>query len=78
MTDDQIIDLASLVVTGNMTNIETYRLPEDGAYRNERIQGMSVLVPDLAANSQYLQEYIYGESAVSDQTEESSSAEGGE
>ena len=60
MTDDQIIDLASLVVTGNMTNIETYRLPEDGAYRNERIQGMSVLVPDLARNSAALKEYIYG------------------
>ena len=43
---------------------ESYRLPVDGYYTNETLRaGMEVLVPDLNANSQLLQEYLYGTSA---------------
>ena len=45
---------------------EGYRIPIDGGYTSQFINGMSVLVPDLQKNSEALQQYIYGE-IVNDQ-----------
>lgn len=38
--------------------INTLRIPAEGTYRDASIRGMSVLVPDLAANSKLLKETI--------------------
>lgn len=39
--------------------IASYRIPEDGAYTPQTIDGMQVLVPDLEQNRQYLQQILY-------------------
>lgn len=36
------------------------RIPVDGTYKEETIDGMDVLVPDIAANTAALKNYIYG------------------
>ncbi len=48
---------------GFMTNdgIQSYRLPVEGTYYNDNVNGMAVLVPDMAANSEYLKKYMSGE-----------------
>ena len=43
-----------------ITETESRRIPVDGYFSEEIIDGMAVLVPDLTMNSQYLQNYIYG------------------
>lgn len=40
------------------SNIETTRIPVDGYYENQIINGASVLVPDLSANAQFLEDFI--------------------
>ena len=47
---------------GIMFNVEmqSYRIPVDGTYYNDNINGMAVLVPDLAANKDYLEKYMSG------------------
>lgn len=45
---------------------EGYRIPVDGKFTSQTVNGMAVLVPDLQANSEALQQYIYGE-VVNDQ-----------
>lgn len=62
MSQPEILDYIKTVKTNNMTlNETTYRLPVDGTYSSEYVRGMAVLVPDLAENSRYLHEYLYGE-----------------
>lgn len=39
--------------------IASYRIPEDGAYTPQTIDGMQVLVPDLEQNREYLQQILY-------------------
>ncbi len=41
--------------------MQSYRLPVDGTYYNDNINGMAVLVPDIGTNQNYLQEYMSGE-----------------
>ena len=60
LSNTQILSLAYTVYTLNADEIETYRIPVDGAFREVSIRGMSVLVPDLYKNRQALNEYIYG------------------
>ena len=60
MSQAQILALIQLA-HGMQLNSESYRIPVNGAYTSEGIRGMAVLVPDLAANSNYLKEYLYGE-----------------
>jgi hypothetical protein len=43
-----------------MTVGETYRIPADGKYSGENINGMAVLLPDLQGNSEALKTYLYG------------------
>ena len=65
MDNMQILGYVYTVVTSGMTlNDESYRIPVEGTYTCETLRaGMEVLVPDLNANSRYLQEYIYGKAA---------------
>ncbi len=63
MDNMQILGYVYTVVTSGMSLGESYRLPAEGTYTCETLRaGMEVLVPDLNANSQQLQEYIYGSS----------------
>lgn len=40
------------------SSIETMRLPVDGYYENQTVNGAAVLVPDISANSQFLKDFI--------------------
>ena len=61
MSNTQILGYMYTVLTNNITQIESYRIPVEGTYTNETLwMGMEVLMPDLKSNSEYLQEYIYG------------------
>lgn len=63
MTNAQILGHVYTVFTSGMTEMESYRIPVEGTYSCQTLSyGMEVLVPDLNANSRYLQEYIYGQS----------------
>ncbi len=48
-------------------HMESYRLPVDGAYSGQNVDGMDVLVPDMQQNIDYLHSYMAGEG---DDTEE--------
>lgn len=39
--------------------IQSYRIPEDGSYTPQTIDGMQVLVPNLEQNREYLQQILY-------------------
>ncbi len=65
LTNGQIIDYIYTVITQGMELGENHRIPADGTFSAQMIMGMSVLVPDLDANSQALYEYIYGVGAQS-------------
>ena len=60
LSNREILSYVYTVLGHKMSIGETYRLPVEGTYTAEKIWGMDVLVPDLAENSRYLQEYIYG------------------
>lgn len=45
----------------NMDTVEQMRLPVDGAYTSEKINGASVIVPDLEKNTEALYKYIYND-----------------
>jgi LCP family protein required for cell wall assembly len=61
MNNDQLLNLIYAGMTSDLDNIEQHRIPVDGSYKNARIRGMSVLVPDLEANRRELKSIIYGE-----------------
>ena len=47
------------VIGMSVDDISSYRIPEDGSYAPQTINGMQVLVPDLAQNREYLQQVLY-------------------
>lgn len=59
LSNGEIIDYVSKVVTSHMIITENHRIPVDGTYTTKSISGMSVLVPNCKANNQYLKENIY-------------------
>ena len=57
----QVVGYIYTVLTGGIEGIESYRIPVDGTYNCVTLApGMEVLIPDLTANSSYLQQFIYG------------------
>ena len=57
MTNSQIIDVAMVALPLlPKLELQSYRIPTDDAYYLTMIRGMSVLVPDLKLNQQYLKE----------------------
>ena len=67
LSDTDLLKYAKMIIADKyeIAN-EGYRIPVDGKFTSQSINGMSVLVPDLKANSEALQQYIYGE-VVNDQ-----------
>ena len=59
-TDVPGADLLSYarMMSKDVTNIESNRIPADGTYEIQNINGMQVLVPDIEQNKAILQEYI--------------------
>ena len=60
MKKGEIMSIAMSLYSMNVSEIEQYRIPLDGAYTPMYINGMAVLVPDLEKNRQFLWEIIYG------------------
>ena len=58
LTNTQILSLATDVMLMNTSNVETYRIPADGAFTPDTINDMAVLVPDLSKNRELLRSYI--------------------
>ncbi len=54
----EIIGYGNVVLTSDLGIGETHRIPADGTYTSEIVDGMDVLVPDLAANTALLQSYV--------------------
>ena len=61
MNNMQLLGYVYSVFSSGMTLGGSYRIPAEGTYTNETLRaGMEVLVPDLNANSAYIQACIYG------------------
>lgn len=63
LTSNEIVSLVTKAKDMKLAE-ESYRIPVDGTFSAESIRGMSVLVPDLNANSDRLKEYLYGDMAA--------------
>lgn len=61
MSNAQILDYATTMMSKHPVIGGNYRAPFEGTYSHETIYGMWVLVPDLKANSKQIQEYLYGD-----------------
>ena len=61
ITKSEMLSLAVTAVQNGGNEIEQFRLPVDGTYQNQSINGMAVLVPDMEENKKLLHEFIYGE-----------------
>jgi LCP family protein required for cell wall assembly len=60
MNDAQMLSYGIRLALGGGSLDAGGRIPADGTYKEETIDGMDVLVPDIAANSTALKNYIYG------------------
>jgi len=58
LSSTQILGLTTNIILMGVSDIETYRIPADGAFTPDTIRDMSVLVPDLPRNRELLKEYI--------------------
>lgn len=54
----QLFNLTLTVMRMGTPEIETYRIPAEGKFTPATINGMSVLLPDIACNAELLREYI--------------------
>ena len=52
----QMSELAQIGINCDISNIETYNIPEDTGYTDKEIRGMAVLVPDLEKCNEFLSE----------------------
>ena len=59
LSNTDLIGYGVYILKMGGSEIETYRIPGDGAYTPARIRGMSVLVPDLEKNRELLHSYIF-------------------
>ena len=59
MTDSEILGYAYYIAKEGIHVGDTFRIPADGAYKNERINNMAVLVPDLQKNSDLIKQSLY-------------------
>ena len=78
LSGKELLSYVKTISEAGITNFESYRIPVDGYYSSENINGMSVLVPDLVKNSELLKEYLYGkgvEPELHDKDDEDSEAE---
>ncbi len=60
MSNSELLSYVKTISVAGIDELDSYRLPVDGHYSSENINGMAVLVPDLVMNSQFLKQYLYG------------------
>ena len=62
MNNTQIISIAFSAYSMGLESINSYRVPADHMYTNERINGMDILVPkDWDTTRSLVKEYLYSE-----------------
>lgn len=66
MTNAQIISIGTEFYNMGIDNLQNYRLPQDGEYTGETINGMSVLVLDWDAAQQHLEEWLYSDTPAAE------------
>lgn len=64
MTNSEIISIGTEFYNMGIDDLQSYRLPQDGEYSDEKIDGMSVLVVDWDAAQQHLQDWLYSDTPV--------------
>jgi len=64
-----LLSYAYMMASDGVTNIESNRIPADGTYKMQNVNGMDVLVPDLEQNKAILQEYINNTRSNADEAE---------
>lgn len=71
LSKTSIIEYLYLAVTLKQDELQTMRIPVEGAYYSARIRGMAVLVPDtLEDNTKALHDFIFGAEEISGNTTE--------
>ncbi|MEI7884831.1 MAG: LCP family protein [Clostridia bacterium] len=58
LSKGDLVRLAFTVLMMDTEELETFRIPIDDSFKERRIRGMSVLVPDLAINKQALAAFL--------------------
>lgn len=66
MTNAEIISIGTEFYNMGIDDLQSYRLPQDGEYTSEKIDGMSVLVLDWDAAQQNLQDWLYSDTPVAE------------
>lgn len=64
MSNADIISIGTEFYNMGIGDLQNYRLPQDGEYSDEKINGMAVLVLDWEAARRHLQEWLYSETPV--------------
>jgi LCP family protein required for cell wall assembly len=64
MTNTQIISIGTEFYNMGISNLQSYRLPQDNGYSDEKINGMAVLVVDWDKARQNLQDWLYSDTPV--------------
>jgi len=59
LATDEVLQLAAKVLSRGV-DFEELRIPVEGTYSAQRINGQDCLVPDIAANAARLHEFVYG------------------
>jgi LCP family protein required for cell wall assembly len=58
MSKTDILSYAYTILQNGVNGIENYRIPGDNAFKQARIRGMAVLVPNLKKNRALIEEYL--------------------
>jgi len=61
MENETIEDLAYAVMTAELEEVESFRVPADGTFESGMFKGMWLIRPDFEENQKLLREFIYGE-----------------
>lgn len=61
MTDEELMELATLGLAADTETIEQFRIPVDGSYESGTFDGTWMIRPNYEKNTEALHEFIYGE-----------------
>lgn len=64
LSNKDMLSLGTTLIGFNTNSIEQFRLPVDGSYKDEVIQGMFVMTIDEEMNKDKLHEFIYGKKEI--------------
>lgn len=66
LSKTEILDIAIAMLGFNTQDIEQFRIPADGTYKDEWVGEMLVLKPDIEANKKLLHEFIFGANDINE------------